>query len=183
MATDKKTMTAEELLTLPEDDHKYELLDGVLVKMSPPGGMHGHALVKTSYLLLGFVETHGLGVVLGGDPGVILRRNPDRVRAPDVCFIARDRIPASGIPSGYLEIVPDFIIEINSPNDRPAEVQEKAREWIEAGARLVWTMDPATISVRAYQADGSVRMYVDAGIIDAAPVLSGFRTAVRELFS
>ena len=104
MTTEKVLLTAEDLLRLQDDQHRYELLDGELVELSLAGGRHGKVMARITSPLTVFVDTHGLGEVLCGDPGIILRRNPDRVRAPDVCFIARDRVPAGGLPSGYLEI-------------------------------------------------------------------------------
>ncbi len=59
-----------------------------------------------SYFLTAHIRGSNLGVVLVGDPGIVLHRNPDRVRAPDVCYISQERIPAGGIPSGYLDVVP-----------------------------------------------------------------------------
>src|SRR5487761_1855071 len=151
MTTEKTLSTAEDLLKLPDDGKLYELLDGELVEMSPPGGTLGKAMAKISQLLLNHVEGPGLGEVLCGDPGIILLRYPDRVRAPDVCFIARERVPAGGISAKYLEVVPDFVIEIVSPDDRASEVQEKIEEWLRAGARLVWAVYPQTRSVVAYR--------------------------------
>ena len=137
MTSEKTLLTVEDLLRLPVDHRHYELLDGELVEMSPTGGTHGRVIVKLVTLLSTHVEAHDLGEVLAGDPGIILRRHPDRVRAPDVCLIARERVPAGGPPSGYLEIIPDLVVEIVSPNDRAADVQAKIEEWLQAGARLV----------------------------------------------
>ena len=183
MTTAKLLLTAEDLLKLPDDGRFYELLDGELVEMSPPGGAHGKVTLMVGYHLLAHVKANELGEVLAGDPGIILRRNPDRVRAPDVCFIARERLPAGGIPAGYLEVVPDFIVEVVSPGDRAAEVQEKAEEWLRAGARLVWVLYPKTRSILAYQGLASARVYADADTITGAPVLPDFSIGVAELFS
>ena len=89
MTTEKALLTAEDLLRLQDDQHRYELLDRELLEMSPAGGRHGNVMARVTSPLTAFVDTHDLGEVSCGDPGIILRRHPDRVRAPDVCFIAR----------------------------------------------------------------------------------------------
>ena len=165
MTTPKaKLITAEEILMLPDDGKYYELLDGELVELMPAGVGHGKMSAKTIHRLLTFVGAGDLGEVVSNDAGIILGRDPDRVRGPDVCFISRERLPAGGLPRGYLEIVPDFIIEVVSPSDRASEVEAKMEEWVRAGARLAWAMYPDTRS------------------IDAAPVLPEFSLLVADLF-
>jgi Uma2 family endonuclease len=179
----KTLMTADELLRMPDDDCRHELLDGVLVTMAPTGGSHGRAMVKLSHLLLTFVERNGLGEVLCGDTGITLRRNPDRVRAPDICFIARDRVPAGGIPVGYLEFVPDLVVEILSPTDRPREVEQKVQEWLDSGARLVWVIDPGLETIAVRRAGGEPRVLSGNDALPGEDVLPGFGIAAREVFA
>ena len=84
-------MTAEELIELPADDYKYELVEGELIRMPPTGGEHGKLAARLARLLDEYVEAHDLGIVCGAEAGFILRRTPDTVRAPDASFIAKDR--------------------------------------------------------------------------------------------
>ena len=182
MTTEKALLTAEDLLDLPDDECRYELLDGELVKMAPTGGKHGQVLINIGIALGAYVKRQDLGIVLGGDPGIILRRNPDRVRAPDVCFIARERIPPEGLPDGYLELIPDLVIEVVSPNDRATQVQDKIEEWLRAGVRLVWAVYPGTRSVVAYQSLSAIRVYTESETLDGAPVLPDFTCSVASLF-
>ena len=104
-------MTAKELAERPSGDGRRELLDGEVVEMSPAGGKQNGAIAELTYALMAFTKAHGLGIVLASDTGIFLCRNPDRVRAPDLCYIAKERIPAGGILSGYLDIVPDLVNE------------------------------------------------------------------------
>ncbi len=92
-------------------------------------------------------------------------------------------MPAQGLPRGYLEVVPDLIVEVISPGDSAAEVQEKIEEWLRAGARLVWAVYPDTRSVVAYQSLAAVRVYTEADILDGEPVLPGFTCPVARLFA
>ncbi|MGI8554644.1 MAG: Uma2 family endonuclease [Dehalococcoidia bacterium] len=182
MTTATKLMTADELLALPDDDLRHELLDGVLTSMSPTGWTHGKVVARFAYTLIAFVDAHDLGLVLTGDVGVILRRNPDRVRAPDICFIARGRLPDEVPPSGYGELIPDFVVEVVSPNDRVAKVRAKIEEWLRAGVKLAWAVYPKSSSVVARREDGPSKRYGKQDTIDAEPVLPGFSVRVAELF-
>lgn len=182
MTLEKTRLTVEDLWNLPDDGRLYELRRGDLIEMTPPGGLPGFISHRTGYQLGRFLEGRDLGCVLVGDPGVILKRDPDTVRGPDVCFIARDRIPAGGIPTGYLDFVPDLIIEVVSPSDRAADVQEKVEEWLGAGARLVWVLYPSTQSVVAYHGLAEARLYRVEDVIDGEPVLPGFTCRVSSLF-
>jgi len=183
MTLDRRLLTADDLLNLPDDGYRYELLDGELIRMAPTGGEHNDVGGNIYWALSGFVRSRGLGRVLVGDTGVILRRHPDRVRAPDVCFIARERLPDGRVPEGYLEIVPDLIVEVISPGDRPAEVAAKIAEWLAAGARLVWAVYPRTKEVIAHRGPGDRRVYRAGDILDAEPVLPDFTYPVAALFA
>jgi Uma2 family endonuclease len=182
MATEQKLMTVEDLHNLPPTDMRTELIDGVLVEMSPAGGVHGRIVSTISVHLWLFVRPQRLGEILSGDPGVILGRNPDRVRAPDVCFVSAERLPHDGIPRGFLEFVPDLIVEVVSPDDRAREIRQKTREWLDAGARVVWTVYPDTREVVVSRSNAEARPYQATDTLDAEPVLHGFSVTVADLF-
>jgi Uma2 family endonuclease len=121
---------------LPSGAAKYELEDGRLVVMPPPGDIHGAASNKvSSYLFLrGELAGHGKA---RNEVGIILRRNPDRVVGPDACFIANSSLPLKYSSEGYLETIPDLIVKVRSKNDTLAELERKAGEYLAAGAKLV----------------------------------------------
>jgi Uma2 family endonuclease len=108
------TMTAEQLLEMPDDGYRYELIDGELRQMSPTGTRHAEISAVIARILGNHVTAHRLGKVLTSDPGFILRRGPDTVRAPDVAFIARERV-AGGSPRSYFPGPPDLAVEVISP--------------------------------------------------------------------
>src|SRR2546423_688337 len=93
MATSDKLLTAEEFFLLPNGDVPLELIDGRVVALSPAGSSHGFLMHTVARQIGNHVAEHRLGYVLDGDSGIILARNPDRVRAPDVCYFAKDRLP------------------------------------------------------------------------------------------
>jgi Uma2 family endonuclease len=183
MTTAKKLMTAEELAALPSDDgRRYELLDGVLVEMAPNGFEHDVIRGLVSQPFLNYVSSRKLGYVLPGDTGYFLRRNPDRLRAPDMSIVLHDRLPSGPLPKSFSTIMPDLVVEVVSPGDAASEVEAKTLEWLAAGVRLVINVYPETRSVMAYRSPTDVRRYTDAEILDAAPVLPDFTYPVAQLF-
>src|SRR5207248_1689573 len=137
----------------PDNGMKHELIDGKVIEMAPPGAGHGGTGGRVSVAVGSYVLSNRLGEILTNDAGVIIRRGPDTVLGPDISFISYDRLPERRLPERFLEVVPDLIIEIVSPSDGPAAVRRKTRRWLEAGARLVWTLYPRTRTVVVSQPD------------------------------
>ena len=170
-------MTAEQL---PESagDRRTELVRGELVEMSPVGGPHGRIVIRLGSRLDSFVSQRKLGAV-ATEFGVILRRKPDTVRAPDLCFIAAGRtIPRRGFFQG----APDLAVEVVSPEDRASELQEKVREYLAAGSRLVWLVDPQSETVTVYRPSGDAHVYSGNEEVSGEPVLPGFSFRPADLF-
>jgi Uma2 family endonuclease len=184
MATEqiKSGMTAEELFSLPDDGWRYELVRGELNRMPPAGIQHGYIASRLNQRLLAYVEAHNLGLVCTAEAGFRLARNPDTVRAPDVAFIARERIPAEGVPTGYWPGAPDLAVEIVSPSDRFDDVVEKVVEYLAAGTRLVWVIPPRTHTVMVYRATGEVQLLRGHEELQGEEVLPGFTCPVSALF-
>ena len=180
--TQPALMTAEELFDLPADDYKYELVAGELIRMAPTGGEHGVLTVRIGRILDEYVEAHDLGICSGAETGFILRRAPDIVRAPDAAFIAKARIPETGIPKTYWPFAPDLAVEVTSPSDRFSAVQTKIAEYFSAGTRLVWVIEPATRTVYAYRSVHDVQALGEDDELSGADVLPGFRYALGRLF-
>jgi Uma2 family endonuclease len=176
-------MTAEELFQLPDDDFKYELVEGGVIRMPPSGAEHGVVAVNVGYLLKGYVKAYDLGTVCGAETGFILKRNPDTVRAPDASFVAKERIPTEGIPRTYWPFAPDLAVEVVSPNDRFDEVQAKVAEYFAAGTRLVWVILPKTRTVLAYRSFHEVRSLSADDELNGEAGLPGFTCRVAELFT
>ena len=181
MPTARKLMTAEEFMALPEDDRRLELLDGEVVELAPPFGDHARAEFRTAHHLFLHVQPLG-GDVWTGAPAFIVQRNPDRVRAPDVCLFVAGRVPTREQRKHALTIIPDLIVEVISPGDTATEVQQKTGEWLAAGARLVWNVYPVLQQVVAFRSLTDVRTYSSDDTLDAGPVLSGFACPVALLF-
>ena len=179
MAQTVTLLTAEDVEKLPSDLH-CELIDGVLIEMSPPGNPHGRVVAKvTGVLLRG--EAMGLGLVFG-EGGFILRRNPDTVRAPDVSFFRSGRdLPSTPRP-GFWQIPPELVVEVVSPWDTAAEIQTKVREWLEFEVQLVWVVYPENKTVHVIRSLLDRVTVSEGDILDGGDVLPGFSFLVSELF-
>ena len=128
MAT-KARVTAEDLWRLGEGDTRRELVNGEIVEMTPAGGIHGEVMARIARRLVEYVERHG-GKVVAGDVGFVLNLpyDPERVRAPDVAFVATDRLLEGRLPQGFVRVAPDLAVEVLSPSDNPVDVQQKVRD-------------------------------------------------------
>src|SRR5690349_251333 len=120
---------------LPSGPVKYELDDGKLVLMAPPGGEHGRVQHRVGWVLAHYAERLGLGEAFG-EVGIILRRNPDRLVGPDAAFVATRSLPVRLSSEGYLETIPELVVEVRSKNDTVPELREKIDEYLEAGVRI-----------------------------------------------
>ena len=181
-ATVPRLISAEEFMKLPQpaDGSKEELVRGEIVTMPPTKQEHGLVQAQIVYLLKSTVIPNRSGWV-GSESGVILERDPDSVRGPDVYFFGIERMPTR--PSGYAEIAPDLAVEIRSPDDRPGRRREKIRAYLAAGTRLVWDVNPEDRSVTVYAGNQRGVVYDDADTIDGGDVLPSFKCPVADFFT
>src|SRR5688572_30766454 len=147
-------MTAEELLRLPDNNMRHELIDGKLHEWPLNGGQHGYVSGRVAHQLGRFFERHsGVGGSLfAGGTGFWLTHDPDTVRAPDVAFVSESRVSRALIP-GYPELAPDLVVEVVSPNDTADELRIKVEQWLRAGSLLVWVLHPETGSAIIYESN------------------------------
>jgi Uma2 family endonuclease len=178
--TTSSLLTAADLERLALPDKQVELVRGHLFVREPPGTWHGTIAARLTRRVGDFVERLELGVVCAQDTGFRIASDPDTVRAPDLAFIARDR--AAQIPRrGYAELAPDLVAEILSPDDRPGEVLAKVADWLDAGTRLVWVLDPERGDARVYRHDGTLAVLGSDATLDGENVLPGFSCTLREI--
>ncbi|MBI4264683.1 MAG: Uma2 family endonuclease [Acidobacteria bacterium] len=180
--TDRPVITAEELARLPDDGFRYELVDGELRTMSPSGFDHGAVVINVTAPVAQHVKARQLGVVCGAETGFRVAISPDTVLAPDLAFVARDRIPASGKPKGFFPGPPDLAVEVISPGDTPAGVKEKIALWLAAGTRLLWVVDPARRTVAVHR-PGSARVCGPSDTLDGEEVVPGLCVPVADIFA
>jgi Uma2 family endonuclease len=174
-------LTAEEFFWLADPGAK-ELVDGEIVPMTPAFFGHGRVAGRFVIALGEYAQRTGAGEVVTAEVGFITRRNPDRVRAPDVAFVAAARLAGRDLDHGFFEGAPDLAIEVPSPGDRAAEVQTKIGEYLAAAARLVWIADPDTATVTVYRIAGPPTVLNRGDVLDGDEVLPGFTLSLARLF-
>jgi Uma2 family endonuclease len=183
MAITSGQMTAEELLALPDDGMRHELLAGELRTMAPTGRRHGRIAAELTTILNQYVKERRLGEVWGAETGCILARNPDTVRAADVSFVRRERLGAQLDDQGYWPGAPDLVVEVLSPSDRRGEVAEKVATWLRHGARMVVVVDPRRRTVAVHRPHAPTRTLTGADPLDGEDVVPGWSLAVGALFA
>ena len=175
-ATEKDVLEVERQTGCP-----CELIDGTLVEKTM-GYYESFLAARINYLIQMFLATHDLGIVLGADG--TLRILPRQVRIPDVCFISWDRfldrkLPTEPIPN----LVPDLAIEVLSANNTEGEMQRKLHDYLTAGVRLVWYIDPHARSAKSYTAEDQCVELAESQSLSGGDVLPGFELAMKELFA
>jgi len=170
-------MTAEQLLGVSIPGRRVELVRGALIVREPAGLRQGRVVATLSRQLMDHVEANDLGQVYAGDTGFTLARSPDTVRAPDIAFIRRDRVPDPE-PSGYPDLAPDLAVEVLSPPNRPGETLAKVADWLSSGTSLVWVIDPERRQARVYRQDGTEAVVPGGEALRGEDLLPGFSCAL-----
>lgn len=182
MSTKTQLVTADELFAMSKDGLRYELVKGELRKMSPAGTEHGAVVFNLTLLLGQHLRVSKLGQGFGAETGFKIFSNPDTVRAPDIAFVRRERIPETGIPKNFWDIAPDLAVEVLSPSDTVNEVDEKVEDWLAAGVRVVWVVNPRTRAVTLHLSPHEVVVLHEQDELDGGEVVPGFRCRVAEIF-
>ena len=178
-------MSEEELQRMPDDGYRYELVEGELRRMALNGCEHGRCTSTLSALIGSHARTNDLGDVLAAGTGFVIGRRSDgrvTVRAADIAFVAKGRIPPDADTSKYLELAPDLVVETLSPSDTALEVEEKVAQWLAAGVRLVITMNPALRSVTLHRPTNETIKLIDQDELDLSGIIPGFRCRVAAIF-
>lgn len=175
-----RLVTAEELERFPSDDRRYELVEGRLIAMTPVSFLHGRTVMRFGSMLERYARERKLGDVLT-EVGVVLKKNPDTVFAPDIAFIRRERVPAV-TPRGFWKGAADLAVEVLSPDDRPGEIRKKVSEYLRRGTPLVLVIDPEKRLVSKWAQSSAPVTLTDADGLDLGEVIDGFNCRVREIF-
>jgi len=176
-------MTAEDLLRMPDDGFRYELVRGELRKMAPAGHEHGSIAALFTVSLGQHVLANGLGRVYAAETGFKLASDPDLVRAPDTAFVRRERVETIGRTEGYWPGAPDLAIEVISPDDSYAEVEEKVCDWLEAGTRMAIVLNPRQRTAKVYRSLTEVSVLTERDTLDGGDVVPGWKMALAQLFA
>jgi Uma2 family endonuclease len=181
-----RLLTAADLAVLPSQlpsgPVRWELDNGRLIVMAPPGYIHGHCENSIAAQLKLQGEARGLGRAACGEVAIILWPNPDRVLGADAAFIANGSLPVRLSPEGYLETIPDLVVEVRSKNDTQPEIEHKVNDCLQAGVRVVWVADPAAQTVTAYRSGQAPQVFGQQDALTVDDVIPGFSMAVRDVF-
>lgn len=174
----------EELMEISSKNRDMQFernADGSLVIMPPVGGISGNREAKAVAYLLNYVESQDLGKVFGPSTGFKLANCA--IRSPDAAFIAKGRLPENWDEGedGFINIAPDFVIEIRSKTDSLDMLKEKMREYIDNGVKLGWLFDRKNQQAFVYRADQSVTEYPVTAILSGEDIVPGFSLPAKSL--
>ena len=120
--------------------------------------------------------------MLVGEVGIFTRRNPDRVRGADVLFISNEQCARWSNKSGFLDVAPELVVEILSPNDTVQEIAAKLKLYRQCGVPIVWIIDTDLCTVTEHRPGRHPKLFTQADTITGEPHLPGFSCAVAEFF-
>ena len=176
-------ITAEQLLEMPDNNMRRELVRGEPIQMAPAGREHGLRAAKIGWRLGQHVEVNQLGETYAAETGFIIERNPDTVRAPDASFVRQEVTDRIGPVDGYLPCVPDLAIEVVSPSDSYNYVSDKVMQWLEAGCRMVIVVDPIRRTVTVYRSRNDITILTEEDTLLGGDVVEGWEVPVADLFA
>jgi Uma2 family endonuclease len=172
-------ITGDELAQMP--DHELtELIDGRIVSLSPTNTEHGRIEANVSRALGNFVSAQNLGLIMVGEVGIFTRSNPDRVRGADVVFISHAQYERRTKTRGFLDVAPELIVEILSP-ERP-DTAQKVVEYLTIGVRLVLVVDPQAGTISVHRPNAVVQLYEERDVVPCDDAVPGFNLRVAEVF-
>ncbi|MEJ5252949.1 MAG: Uma2 family endonuclease [Chthonomonadetes bacterium] len=181
----KKSHTIEDLWELSHrSDKRYELVKGELRELTPTGCQHGMVAANLTRLLAEYVLQNRLGIVLGAETGCVLKADdPVTVRAADVAFVSWKRLSSGEVPKGYSSVVPDLVVEVLSPSDSFLSVMEKVQDWLGAGTRAVWVVDPSERRISIHKPGSAVQFLAEGDTLADEQSLPGFACKVSDVFA
>ncbi len=184
--TAKKLMTAEEFWEwanrLENQDKHYELDRGEMVEVTRPAEFHGVLCAWIAHLLWSYALQRGRGCICSNDTGLLVERDPDTLRGPDLMFID-EPLGLDQLSRKFTQRIPKLVVEVMSPNDRMTKLNRRIGRYLERGVGLVWLLDADVRSVTVYRRDRYPRVLDDSEELTGEDVLSDLRLAVAELFT
>jgi Uma2 family endonuclease len=177
----QRSLTEEDLQALPDDAYRYELVEGLLLREPAPALRHARVQSRLFLPLARFVQERGLGEVFG-ELGFVLSKDPDTVRAPDVAFASTEALSRVHDETRLIRGRPDLAVEILSPSNRPGEIRSKVADFLAAGTRMVWVVDPVRRRVTIYRMLLAPRILGENDLLDGEDVVPGFSLPISALF-
>jgi len=179
--TSTALMTAEELLQLPDDDVRHELINGELITMPLPQLPHGRIAMRLGAPLGQFVWDHDLGEMYF-EVGFQLTWNPDTVVGPDIAFISKERLKEVAEVKGYWQGPPDLAVEVYSPGYRPGKISERISRLFNAGAKQVWIVHLKHSTVTVHRSVSDTTTFSGLDYLESPDLFPGFRISLDRIF-
>jgi len=178
----QKEWTLEDWRRLPEDDWRYEVIDGVLYMTPPPRTLHQMILMALSARMWSYARQHQLGEVIVAPCAVLLPTQPVPVQ-PDILFIQAERVDIIG--ETQVQGAPDLVVEILSPSNWMYDRREKFMLYQEAGVTEYWIIDPDLQTIEVSVLRGETFTLLgrwEVGEQAHSETLAGFVIPLADLF-
>ena len=177
-----KVWSDAEFMALPDDGNRYELVKGELINLGNSGALHGYIAIILSAALFALVTSRKLGVLLDSSTAFTMKNG--NKRSPDIAFFAKERLQGlEELPTGFLEGAPDLVVEILSPGNTVAEIEDKIAEYFANGTRLLWVISPGQHYVLVYRSGYEPQRLLTSGdFLEGEDVVPGFTFPVADLF-
>lgn len=175
-----RRVTTDEFAEMPLQGN-WELIDGELLEVTPAAGRSGWISANVVALLANHVRSGRLGWAFSAETGFILFNDRQTVRSPDAAVVLRDRLAAP--PDSFVPLAPDLAVEVLSPSDRMVDAMSKITMYLQAGVRLVWLVDPETLTVTVFRQDAAPKSIGEGDTLAGGDVLPGFSVPVAEIFA
>lgn len=179
IAPEKTHVTLEELLA-SDDAGRFEIVDGQLEEIQL-SNLSVYVGGKIHSLLNVHCVATKVGVAMPSDAYYqCFGEDGTRARKPDVSYLSLERLPTNWLEESYFTIPPDLAVEVLSPNDPAPNVRLKIEEYLQAGVKLVWEVEPESRTVLIHRLDGTTQMLHDRDTLSGESVVPGFSCKVAD---
>jgi len=181
-STSSPPWTDAAFMALPNDGHRYEIVNNQLIDIGNSGALHGHICSTLMILLGSYIRSQKLGLLFDSSTGFKMQ-NGNR-RSPDLAFFAKNRLQGlTTLPTGFLEGAPDLAVEVLSPGNTVEEIDGKITEYFANGTRLMWVINPQQRYILVYRSPQEPdRLLKTADRLDGEAIIPGFSLPIAELF-
>lgn len=179
----KRVWTEAELESLPDDGYLHEVVNGELVLSPKNNFQHERIRTRLLFALESFNRSHRLGVVLGSSAGCWMQNR--NCRAPDFSFIPKERLAQLGFTFStrkFFPGAPDLTVEVLSPSNTRAEIDERVTDFFASGTRLAWIINPEQECAEICHSPSQRQLLGSGGELNGEELLPGFRYPIADLF-
>jgi Uma2 family endonuclease len=182
MVTASSITTAAQLWNHASELGRCELVRGDLRVMSPASPRHGRIVFLLWTPVGQYLDEHPVGDAYGAETGFQIATTPDTVRAADLSLVLAER-GLDEDQGGFLLGAPDLVAEVLSPGNRRGEIDAKTREWLDAGCKIVWIVDPDRRTITIHSSNSEPQTLGAGDVLTAPTLMPGFALPVAKVFA